>query len=1065
MERTESSALNNLTRLLEGPSSRLMNYVVLPLLVLAVLLLPPISLYDRVINSGYTRITPELGSITDPDGTQVTFPPEVLTGGRTLARLVSVPMANFLAGDAGTDLRVAAESLPDDLVPKSPLYQILVRGEQPRGTIITIPIPTDAEPWETLSLYEWNGTRWRFVPSQLILEDQLIEARVGYVPQSVMVMQVQARPAAIAADLGQGGVIPAGAVDALSMVYAAGLYLRGDGGFDGDPAILPRPAAGGTYAVIPTLRNWGEDGVVRTDLFDNLLIDPSMQLTQLTVIEELAISNLWPGVDIDYRGLDPNLQAEYNQFIKELADRLHAQGKILSVRVEPPRQVSADRWDTYGYDWRTLGQYVDALLIPAPVDPKAWVPGGQAEALLAWATGEVERQKVHLVLPARSVEQAGRYLLLKSYSEALAPLIGELIVQQSVAEPGQQVTVQLRRERQPTALTLDESVGMQTYQYIDMQGYPRTIWLENAASLSHKLRLISRYNLGGVVLQSLLASDADPEIWQVARAFQTGDLVERQSQLALAWRISNSSGGELASDQRPLNEDQFAIPVPDQPGETVQIEAVIVDNGRPVLPQGQARLAVATRTPTPTPAPALAPTPTPTPATSAVPQARFNANVNVREGPGTVYPRITMAKPGEVREIVGKNPDGTWWQLCCYGDKAGWVRADLVQVIGSTANVPVAKNIPEPPSQSSGSGSVTAAASGSAPSPAGGGSFGYGVQAQVWGGADLNFVVNATKGMGFNWVKFQLPWKDFEGSPGAYGWGALDGVVGALNAGGLKVLASVVKAPAWSRPSNTDLSVEGPPADPGTYANFVGQLAGRYCGKINAIEVWNEQNLDYEWGREPLDPARYVQLLAAAYRAIKAACPQTVVVSGALTPTGAPPPVAMDDFTYLERMYQAGLKNVSDAIGAHPSGFNVAPDIPWEQACDFITRQGSSYRGPCNSPHHSWSFRSTMEGYRNIMVKYGDANKRIWPTEFGWASGWVGAPGYEYANDNTLEEQAQWTVRAYQMMKSWGFVGPAFLWNLNFRMTNPGTELEQWGIVDRGGNPLPVYQALAAMPK
>ncbi len=1064
MERTDTPVLKNLTHLLEGPGSRLINYMVLPLLVIAVLLLPPISLYDRVVNNSYTRITPELGSVTDPDGTQVTFPPEVLTGGRTLARIISVPATDFLAGDAGADLRPAAESIPDDLVPKSPFYQILIRGEPPRGAIITIPIPTNAEPWETLSLYEWDGTRWRFVPSQLILEDQLIEARVGYVPRSVMVMQAQVRPAAIAADLGEGGTIPAGAVDALSTVYAAGLYLRGDGGFDGDPAALPRPAATGTYAVIPTLRNWGEDGVVRTDLFDNLLIDPSMQLTQITVIEELAVSNLWPGVDIDYRGLDPNLQAEYNQFIKELADRLHAQGKTLSVRVEPPRQVSADRWDTYGYDWRTLGQYADALLIPAPIDPKAWAPGGQAEALLAWATGEVERHKVHLVLPARSVEQAGRYLLLKSYSEALAPLIGEIIVQQPVAEPGQQVTVRLRRERQPTALTLDESVGMQTYQYVDMQGYPRTIWLENAASLSHKLSLISRYNLGGVVLQSLLAADSDPEIWQVARAFQAGELTERQSQLALAWRVSSPSGGELASDQRPLNEDQFAVPVPDRPGETVQIEAAIVDNGRPVLAQGQAALAVATRTPTPTPVPAVAATPTPTPATSAAPQARFDANVNVREGPGTVYNRIAVAKPGEVREIVGKNPDGTWWQLCCYNGRNGWVRADLVQVIGSTANVPVAKNIPEPPQQSSGGGSVTAATGGGAP-PAGSGSFGYGVQAQVWGGADLNFVINATRGMGFNWVKFQLPWKDFEGSPGAYGWGALDGVVGTLNAGGLKLLASVVKAPAWARPPNTDLSVEGPPADPGTYANFVGQLAGRYCGKINAIEVWNEQNLDYEWGREPLDPARYVQLLAAAYRAIKAACPQTIVVSGALTPTGAPPPVAMDDFTYLERMYQAGLKNVSDAIGAHPSGFNVAPDISWEQACDFITRQGSSYRGPCNSPHHSWSFRSTMEGYRNIMVRYGDANKRIWPTEFGWASGWVGAPGYEYANDNTLEEQAQWTVRAYQMMKSWGFVGPAFLWNLNFRMTNPGTELEQWGIVDRGGNPLPVYSALAAMPK
>ncbi|MCD6290552.1 MAG: SH3 domain-containing protein [Anaerolineae bacterium] len=1052
MERTNVSFLDNLTHLLEGPGSWLLNFIVLPVMVIAALLLPPISLYDRIASSGYTRITPELGAVLDPDGTQVTFPPETLTGGRTLARIVSVPQADFLAGDAGSKLRTAAASLPDNLLPKSPLYMIRIRGERPHGAVISIPIPNDSEPWETLDLYEWDGTHWHFVPSHIIPEDEIIEARLKYVPKSVMVMQTSSQFEEVAADLGEGSAVPAGALDVLSTVYAPGLYLRGDGGFDGDPATLPKPDPNGSYAVVPTLRDWTEDGVVRTDLFDNLLISPDLRLTQITVIGELATANLWPSVDIDYRGLDPNLQAEYNQFIKDLAAHLHEQGKTLSVRVEPPRQIAADRWDTGGYDWRTIGEYADMVLIPAPVDPKAWAPGGQVEALLSWATGEIERSKIRLVLPARSVEQAGRYLLLKSYSEALAPLVGDVTVQQSVAEPGKSVVVHLRRERNPTSLTFDKSIGMPTYQYIDLQGHPRTVWLENAASLSHKLSIVSRYNIGGVVLQNLLASDSDPAIWQVAREFRSKEVNERPGQLALAWRVSDSSGGELVGDQRPLSESQFTVPVPDRPGETVKIGAAIVDAGRPVVTQGETVLTVATYTPTPSPTPVATPTPTPPP----VPLARFDARINIREGPGTVYNRIKTASPGETYEIIGKNPEGTWWQLCCINGKAGWVRGDLVQVIGDTSGIAVAKNIPKPPKRPVAS---------SGPRPAAAGTFDYGVQAQVWGGADLNFVVNATKGMGFHWVKFQLPWKDVEGSPGAISWGTLDNIVGTLNGGGLKILASVVKSPAWARPPNTDFSVEGPPADPNTYANFVGQLAGRYCGKINAIEVWNEQNLNYEWGNEPLDPARYVRLLSAAYRAIKAACPQTVVVSGALTPTGAPPPVAMDDFTYLEKMYQAGLKNVSDAIGAHPSGYNVAPDVRWQDACNFITQQGSSFRGPCDAPHHSWSFRSTMEGYRNIMIKYGDANKRIWPTEFGWAAGGAFDSRYKYADDNTFDEQAQWTVRAYQMMKNWGFVGTAFLWNLNFRVTNNGTELAQWGIVDPGGNPLPVYNALASMPK
>jgi hypothetical protein len=208
-----------------------------------------------------------------------------------------------------------------------------------------------------------------------------------------------------------------------------------------------------------------------------------------------------------------------------------------------------------------------------------------------------------------------------------------------------------------------------------------------------------------------------------------------------------------------------------------------------------------------------------------------------------------------------------------------------------------------------------------------------------------------------------------------------------------------------------------------------------------------------------------VELLKRSYQAIKAACPQMIVVSGALTPAGNVTignQWAIDDAQYLEAMYRNGLKNWSDAIGAHPSGYNVPPSIGWQQACDFITQDNASFRGPCDNPHHSWSARSTVEGYRNIMVRYGDTNKRIWPTEFGWAAGGALHPSYGYANDNSYDEQARWTVEFYQWMKRTGYVGPAFLWNLNFGVTNPGTELAQWSLLGTGSHTL---QALQAMPK
>ena len=338
--------------------------------------------------------------------------------------------------------------------------------------------------------------------------------------------------------------------------------------------------------------------------------------------------------------------------------------------------------------------------------------------------------------------------------------------------------------------------------------------------------------------------------------------------------------------------------------------------------------------------------------------------------------------------------------------------------------------------------------------------FGYGIQAHMWD-ADMGQVVSSIQNMGFNWVKQQTPWKVMEPEKGNYQWGSTDRIVDALTANGLKPMFSVVKSPDWARPSTTDKSVEGPPADPQDFANFLGAMAARYKGRVKAYEIWNEQNLHYEWGNEPLDPARYMQLLKLAYSAIKAADPGAVVISGALTPTGAPQPWAIDDYTYLEAMYQNGLKDASDAVGAHPSGYNVPPEADWQT----FQRDGLFFTGPVNNRHHSWSFRATMEGYRNIALKYGDQAKSIWPTEFGWATSPTPVKNYEYAADNSLQQQADYTVKAYQMGKDWGWVGPMFLWNLNFRAIAPGSEMAQWGIVDQNWGALPAYAALAAMPK
>ena len=1064
------------TRALEGPAGWIITLVVLPVLVVLALLLPPINLLDRLQAFTYTRISSAGGAISDADGTVVNFPAE---GVRTafMATISSTPRAEFIEGQAGRDLYDAARNMPDYLIPKSPFYDVELVGDEPGQAILTIPIPNDSLPYETQGGYAWDGTAWVHIPSTVLAGNDVIESRLEFVPPSFMVMQTTPAVPAVTADLGLQGTLPQGAV--VTNEAKAGLYLRGDGALEGTAPVN----SGNT---LPIVRNWDGE-VIRTDLINNLLIDPGLQENQVAAVEQTIVQNGYPGVIIDYRGVDavPSSRADFVHLIAKLAERLHASNKTLAVRVESPRQISADTWDSQGYDWAGLGAVVDRLIVAAPVDPRAYQASGEMDALLNWATNQVERRKLQIEFPGQSVERSGNYLLLKGYQEALRPLLGQINAQ-GVGD-GQQIALTLQNPRLLSQVTWDESLGLYWFNYLDDQGFERTVYLETAGSIAHKLKLLQRFNVRNVSLEAAASADMDPALWNVLLQFQQGgDLNGVPTQLSVVYTMYGQDGAMLAQEVRPVDNPQVVV---NGNGSSLRVDVAVVNSagqalGAPVTTQidvaGSAQAAKAVEPPAVAAEAAPAGATDPAAAVAADPAASPQAQaaaalvdgitlssgqvVNLREGPGTGYAVVGQLAPGQPYAITGKSPDGAWWQIDMGGSKA-WVIGQLVTTNGEVNAIAVAEDIPEAPAATAGS-SAPSAPIVAGPAPTGGGDFGYGVQAHMVHNDQAGQVMAMINGMGFNWVKQQIEWRVFESSQGSIDFGAADGIVSAANGAGINVLFSVVNAPAWAREPGFDGSVGGPPQDPQTYANFVGAMAGHYCGSaLKAIEVWNEQNLHYEWGNKPLNAGEYVALLAPAYAAIKAACPSMYVISGALTPAGSNPPYAMDDLSYLEEMFKAGVNNYMDGVGAHPSGYNVPPSVTWEGACAAIQVSGNSFNGACDSPHHSWSFRSTMEGYRNVMNVYGASNKKVWPTEFGWAAGGAFDNRYAYANDNSLEEQAAWTVEAYQMMKAWGWVGPAILWNLNFRVVSNGTEKAQWGIVGPSWEPLPAYNALKGMAK
>jgi len=657
------------------------------------------------------------------------------------------------------------------------------------------------------------------------------------------------------------------------------------------------------------------------------------------------------------------MREEFTGFVKEVAAALHKQSKLLEVRVPQPRQIAEDDWETGAYDWQALGQVADAIVFPAFDTPSAYASGGAMEALLRWATGEVNRAKLQVVLTASSRRVVNQATTQISYQQALSE-VAQLAVEgnKDMVAPGEDVTLLLTKLSGSGGLQYDEDSSTYWLAYKDENGQDCQVWLENATSVARKLQLVANYGLRGLSLDDWVDGQADARVWDVLKGFKESSTPSVDSQFTVMWNIQGPSDAAPTPVTAPLTASSYVWHAPQDPGE-YSIAAAISDDGG--LSAAVTSNSISLEIPTPTPTPTPTPKPTPKPATAAASASTASRGVG----------------------------------------------------------------------------------------------FDYGIQGDAITDGDHGRLFGVIQQIGFRWFKQQVEWFRYNPAPGQYDWSALS-----AQAAGIKVLFSVVKAPQWARPAgDTD---QGPPADPATYATFLREMAAHFKGRVQAYEIWNEQNLYYEWGGlgGKLNAGKYVQLLKAAYQAIKAVDPSATVISGALTPTGYNDGnIAIDDRVYLEQMYQAGLKNYCDAIGAHPSGYNNPPDADWQTYTD----PSASFNA---KGHPSWFFRGTLESYRNIMLKYGDGAKRIWATEFGWASvqglGVAPAKGYEYAADNTEEEQAQYIVRAYQLAKSWGWVGPMFLWNLNFApICGNGDEKAAFGIVRNDWGARSAFAALANMPK
>ncbi|MDQ6905520.1 MAG: glycoside hydrolase family 5 protein [Chloroflexota bacterium] len=343
---------------------------------------------------------------------------------------------------------------------------------------------------------------------------------------------------------------------------------------------------------------------------------------------------------------------------------------------------------------------------------------------------------------------------------------------------------------------------------------------------------------------------------------------------------------------------------------------------------------------------------------------------------------------------------------------------------------------------------------------------GYGFN--VWGLTDsaaarTNVYANV-QGAGFGWVRQQVSWAAMEPQRGNFRSATaaqLDQFVGGASVKGVKVMLSVVKSPDWIGANG------GLPTRTQDFTDFMGFLTQRYAGRVQAYEIWNEENYAVETGGR-VNVAAYLPVLKAGYQAVKDADPTAVVVFGGLTPTGITnPTIALNDVDYLRQIYAFNggeVKQYYDVLGAHPGSNCNPPDTSWPDSpattpCGTDPDGGRSY-----TKDNSFYFKRILE-IRKVLEDAGEGGKKMWLTEFGWTTA-NQAPGYGYGKFVSEQQQAQYLTRAFELGKSYPWMGVMFVWNLNFAaITPPSDEKYPWGVLRGDGSPRPAYIALKEMPK
>lgn len=215
----------------------------------------------------------------------------------------------------------------------------------------------------------------------------------------------------------------------------------------------------------------------------------------------LCVTKGFDGIDLDWEDMKAADRARFTAFVQELASKLHASGKLLSIAVYP-KTSEPGSWDAQrAEDYARLGAAVDEFKVMTYAFSGGWSkPGPQmplywAKQVLAFVTSRVPARKVYMGMPFFGFDwkgSAARYVLWRD--------------------------VQARRARFGGRLSRDSGSREAVLRYADTAGAAHVVYFQDRAAVRAKTDWMRDKEPGVAGMAIWVMGGEDPGFWPILAA-------------------------------------------------------------------------------------------------------------------------------------------------------------------------------------------------------------------------------------------------------------------------------------------------------------------------------------------------------------------------------------------------------------------------------------------------------------------------------------------------------------------------------------------------------------------